>query len=160
MKEILIVYFSRSGYTQRVAQEVAHATGADSEAIRERKSRRGFMGYWRSAREALRAVAAHIEPDTSNPCDYSLVVLGTPVWAGHVSSPVRAYIARHKDDFARVALFCTEGGSGAPKVLQAMSALCGRTPVATAFFTDAEIDRGRHTDKLEAFARALSQQKD
>lgn len=155
MKDMLVVYFSRSGYTRRIAEHIARSTGADCEAILEPSSRQGLLGYWRSAREALRGAAARIQPATRNPRDYALVVLGTPVWAGNISSPVRAYIAQHGKDFARTALFCTQGGSGAPKVLQKMAALCATAPVATAFFDDAQIDRGQHVASLEAFVAEL-----
>ena len=159
MKDILIVYFSRSGYTRRMAEYIARASGADCEPIRERRSRRGWLGYWRSAREGLRSVAIDVEPGSLNPRDYALVVLGSPVWASRVSSPMRAYITRHRGEFARVALFCTQGGSGAPKVLREMEALCGQRPVASAFFNDAEIDRGQADGKLAAFVAALAQRK-
>jgi flavodoxin len=33
MKPALVVYFSRTGYTQRVAEHIAHAVGADCEPI-------------------------------------------------------------------------------------------------------------------------------
>jgi flavodoxin len=156
MKDILVVYFSRSGYTRRIAEQIARNAAADCEAIRERRSRHGLLGYWRSAHQALRATAVDIEPGVLDPRKYALVVLGTPVWAGNVSAPMRAYIAKHRDDFTRVALFCTQGGSGAPKVLQKMTALCDQVPAATAFFNDAEIDAGGHAGKLESFVAALA----
>ena len=156
MKDILVVYFSRSGYTQRIAEHLARATGADCEAIREARPRTGLLGYWRSAREALRATAIGLEPSRLQPRDYGLVVIGTPVWAGNVSSPVRAWIARHRTELPRVALFCTQGGSGGPKVLQRMAGLCDRTPVATACFDDAQIDGGQYLARADAFAGAFA----
>ena len=159
MKGTLVVYFSRTCYTRRMAEEIARAAGADCEAIREQSGRSGIFGYWRSAREALRGTAIEVEPGALNPRDYALVVLGTPVWAGNVSSPMRAYIAKHRRDFARVALFCTQGGSGAPKVLQRMAELCDQRPVATAFFNDSEIDRGLHSGKRDAFVAAVAARK-
>jgi flavodoxin len=159
MKDILVVYFSRSGYTQRMAEHIARVTAADCEAIRERSSRKGLRGYWRSAREALRGRAVDIEPDTLQPRDYALVIIGTPVWAGHVSSPVRAWITRHRDELRRVALFCTQGGSGGEKVLQQMAGLCERAPVATAIFSDAEIDGGQYLGKAHALAAVLAPRK-
>jgi flavodoxin len=159
MKDILVVYFSRSGYTRRIAEHIARASGADCEAIRETTSRTGWRGYWRSAREALRGIPIGLEPGQRQPRDYSLVVIGTPVWAGNVSSPVRAWIARHRNELPRIALFCTQGGSGGPKVLQRMAGLCDRTPVATAAFNDAEIDGGQYLARADAFAAALTQRK-
>lgn len=159
MKPVLVVYFSRTGYTQRVAERIARATGADCEPIKERSARTGLLGYWRSAREALRKSAVEIEPATASPRDYALVVLGTPVWAGNMSSPMRAYIAQHKPEFGRVALFCTQGGSGGEKVLRAMAESCGRSPVATACFNDSEIDRDLQSVKLRFFMAAFAEQK-
>jgi flavodoxin len=159
MKDILVVYFSRSGYTQRVAENIVCATGADREAIREPSSRRGLLGYWRSAHQALRGAAVDIEPASLQPRDYALVVLGTPVWAGNVSAPMRAYIAKYGKDFLRVAMFCTQGGAGAPKVLQKMTALCDQLPVATAFFNDADIDDGKCQGNIDAFCAALAARK-
>jgi flavodoxin len=159
MSDTLVVYFSRTGYTRRVAEHMARMMGADCEPIRERKARRGWLGYWRSAREAMRGRRIEIEPATLQPRNYSMVVLGTPVWAGNVSSPMRAYIAKHRAEFRSVALFCTQGGSGAPRVLEMMAALCGQSPRATTFFDDAEIDAVRHTGKIAAFTAALARRK-
>jgi len=159
MKDVLVIYFSRSGHTRRVAEYLARALGADCEPIRERRSRKGFLGYWRSAHEGLRSIAIDIEPGFHEPRDYRLIVIGSPVWASHVCSPVRAYIARHKRDLTSVALFCTQGGSGAPKVLRAMAALCGRTPLATAFFNDRDIDGSGLAARLDAFVGALTARK-
>ena len=161
LKDILVVCFSRSGYTRRIAQQMATALGADLEIIRERHSRQGLLGYWRSAHQALRETVIPLDPGTLHPKDYALVVVGTPVWAGNISSPIRAFLAQHRDDLLRVAFFCTQGGSGAPKVLDRMAALSDQSPVATTFFSDAEIDDGRHADRLKAFVaqlRKLSQE--
>jgi flavodoxin len=152
----LVVYFSKTGHSRRIANEMAAALGADVEEIRDTTARSGLRGYLRSAREAWRGIPAEIHARTHNPRDYDLVILGTPVWAGRMSSPVRAYLEAHKRDLAHLALFCTQGGSGAENVLRAMAELNGRTPIATAFFNDAEIAKGRYTDKLRAFATALA----
>jgi flavodoxin len=156
MSDTLVVHFSRTGYTRRIAEEIAQAAGGDVEGIREKRQRTGLAGYFRWGRVACKHTAVEIEPAIRDPRDYRLVILGTPVWAGRLSSPVRAYIAAHKQELPRIALFCTQGGSGAPKVLQAMADLCGQKPVATAFFSDAEIDRGRCAEKLRAFAAAVA----
>jgi flavodoxin len=155
MKDILVVHFSRTGYTGRVAEHLAQACHADHELIGEQAPRAGLLGYWRSAREALRGSIIDIAPSKCAPRDYRLVVIGTPVWAGNVSSPVRAYIARHRAELGNVALFCTQGGSGAAKVLRKMAGLCACQPVATAFFNDAEIDGGQFLAKADAFCDVL-----
>lgn len=131
MASILVIHYSRSGNTQKVAQAIARACGADLEQIRDVKPRHGLWGWIRSGREAMRAIPAEIRPLKRDPASYDLVVLGSPVWVGHVSSPMRAYLHQHMGKFARVALFVTEGGSGGPKALAEMTALAGQQPEAT-----------------------------
>lgn len=152
---MLVAYFSRTGYTQRLAEEMAKAAGADIDRIVERRSRSGLFGYFRSAREALRGASVEIVPATLPPGDHGLVVLGTPVWASHVCSPVRSYIAAHAQNIAQVAFFCTQGGSGAAKVFQEMEELCGRAPIATLAVADRELDRGTYAPALADFLAAL-----
>ena len=155
MSDVLVVYFSRTGYTRRVAERIAREIGADLEPIREPKPRTGIFGYWRSARESLRKVVAEILPPTKLARSYRLIVLGTPVWASHLSSPMRAYIAAQGRSFPRVAFFCTQGGSGAQKVLEEMRALCGRSPDATMIVNDRDVDSGAAGRKVEQFLREL-----
>jgi flavodoxin len=158
-KPALVVYFSRTGYTRLVANEIAMALGADTEELQEPQPRSGVLGYFRSAREALRGTLPELKRGYANPSDYELVVLGTPIWASHVSSPIRAYIAAHKNDLNQVAFFCTEGGSGARKVFREMADLCGRSPLATLELKDGEIDKRKYAGKLPQFIAALGMQK-
>jgi flavodoxin len=155
MPNALVVYFSRTGYTRKIAEEIAGRCGADVEAIEDVRSRAGFFGYLRSAREAYRKLPVEIRPMAKNPSDYDLVILGTPVWAGNVASPMRAYLAARGGELKQVAVFCTQGGSGAEKVLNDMAQLCGRKPVASVVLNDAEIRRRSHAVKLDGFLAAL-----
>jgi flavodoxin len=159
MKDKLVVYFSRSGRCRRLAEEIAVTAGADLDVVREMRVRSGLFGYLRSAHEAWRQKIVDISPATKNPSRYSLVVLGSPVWVSNLSSPMRAYVTAHKHELTRVALFCTQRGSGADKVLQAMAELCERTPVATAFFNDGEIAQKLHGEKLRKFIHELTSSK-
>ncbi len=156
MSKILIVYFSRSGYTREIADALAGALGADIECVREYKGRLGVFGYVRSLLEALQQRTVPIRPAARNPADYDLVIIGTPVWASNMCSPVRAYIRAQQRSLARVALFCTQGGSGAMKVLGRMAELCGHQPVATMIVNDAEITKHRYADKLDGFLKAIA----
>jgi flavodoxin len=157
MKHALVVFASRTGYTRQIAEEIARRIGADVEEIRESTRRSGWFGYWRCAREALRRTAVQINPPLLRPRDYRVVVLGTPVWAGNVSSPMRAYIALNREQLPQVAFYCTQGRSGANKVLQDMAAACASEPVATAAFDDREIDSGSYSRKMNEFVDAIAQ---
>lgn len=151
----LIVYFSRTGYTRKIAEEIARGTGAEVEAIRDVRSRSGIFGYLRSAREAYKKRVVEIRAPTNDPADYDLVILGTPVWASNVSSPMRAYLSHREGALKRAALFCTEGGRGAEKVLRDLSELCGQQPVASLILKDREIKTGTDAAKVAEFVEAI-----
>jgi flavodoxin len=148
MAKVLVVYYSRSGYTRRIASEIAARCGADLDEIRDTVKRAGFWGYWRSGREALRKELPAIATATKDPAAYDVVAIGTPVWAGSIASPVRSWLAAHAGALRRVAFFCTKGGSGEPKTFA--------EPLATLMLTDAEIDRARYAARLDHFVAGVA----
>lgn len=153
MHACLVVCYSRTGLTAKVGREIAAVCGADFELIRESRGRNGPLGFLRSLWDSLR----HRRPAISAPerpvGDYALVILGTPVWAGQMASPMRSYIEQHGRDFHRVALFCTMGGSGGAKALAEMAALCGKAPLAEVALTDIEITQGTYRARLAPLLR-------
>ncbi len=155
MSRVLVVYYSRTGRTENVAEHLADRSGAHIEAIRESRGRLGLLGYFRSAREALKRKYAPITPMLHDLGDYEIVLLGTPVWAGHVSSPMRACLEANKGAFRRVAFFCTQHGSGAEKVLREMAEICGRQPEASLIVNDPEIKQCSYRPKLDQFIHAI-----
>lgn len=156
MKSCLVVYYSRTGITQAVASRIAAECGCDIDPIRETRTRRGLPGYLRSGYEALAGKLPPIESPARNPADYQLVILGTPVWAGRVSAPMRSYLHANAARLPRVAAFCTMGGSGGDKVLDEIAALCGKAPVARLALSDREIGGERDREKIGRFARGAA----
>ena len=159
MARILVVDYSRSGNTHKVAQAIAGACHADLEQIRDVKPRHGLWGWTRSAREAMRAIPANIRPPTRDPSNYDLVVLGSPVWVGHVSSPMRAYLGQLSGSLASIALFVTEGGNGGANALAEMSRLAGLKPVATLELRAKDLGGDLHS-RVAAFAARIEESLD
>jgi hypothetical protein len=87
---------------------------------------------------------------------YSLVVIGSPVWAGRLSPPMRSYLQSLDGRIERTAAFWVSG-SGAPyrSIGAEIARLTKRSPVATASFSQREVDRGVENAKLDSLARAL-----
>ena len=157
MRRILVVYFSRDGHTRRVANEIAEACGADIDEITETSSRRGALGYLRSALEALLGLAPDIELALREPHPDDLVVIGTPIWFWNLSSPVRSYVLAQRAKMGRVAFFCTFGGSGSEKVLNDLQRLCRHAPVATLALTERQCASATHGKALDEFVHQLKQ---
>lgn len=151
---ILVVCYSRGGRTLRVAQHVAEKLGADLEVIEEPTSREGVLGYVRSALEAVAKGLPTIRT-RKQPKDYDVVVLGTPVWVGTMSSPIRSYVHLHRDELDKVAFFAVMGGQGAVETVDELGVACGVNPVATCTFTQHEVDAGRFVYRCDGFIRKL-----
>jgi flavodoxin len=156
MTRILVVCYSRRGTTLDVASRIAERCGADLELIKDKTPRDGWLGWWRSAAEAWLRGQPWIQPPQRAVGDYALVVVGTPVWAGHMAGPVRSYLLRQRGRLRRVAFFCTHGGNGGTRVLAEMEALCGRRPRATLALAARDVAAGRHEAELARFVRRVA----
>lgn len=156
MKRILVVCYSRTGHTRRVAEAIAQQCDADLDWIKDRVPRQGPVGYLRSASQAVLHRKPWIRPARHNPANYPLVIIGTPVWAGNIASPVRSYLSRYGDRCRRVAFFCTFGGAGADKVLADLQGLSQKRAVATLALPQQVIDLGRMEAPIEQFVRRFN----
>lgn len=152
----LVIYYSRTGTTRKVVEALSQVLDCDIEEIVEAKSRMGLFGYLRSVVEARRERPAAIAAAKRDPSSYDLVVVGTPVWAWSVSSPVRAYLITMKARLPDVAFFCTLGGAGSARAFAQMQGLTGKAPRAQCVVTAKEVSSGRYRERVSAFAKALA----
>lgn len=84
-----------------------------------------------------------------------MVILGSPVWAQKMASPVRSYILREKNNIKNLALFCTLGGAGGEAVLAGMETLSGRPRIASLQVTDADFKASAWRRMTDDFARQI-----
>jgi hypothetical protein len=151
---VLLVCYSRNGTTMRVARHLAESIGADLECIEEAGSRAGFGGYVRSAWEALGKGLPTIRA-MKDPSTYDLVVIGTPVWVGTMSSPVRSYLFKHAGHLRRCAFFSVMGGRGGEDTVREMQLACGAMDAPTCVLTQSEVENGLYEEKCAPFVRSL-----
>lgn len=152
---ILIAYYSRSGTTRTVAEALAKSIEADLEPIVDSGKRDGAFGFLRSIVEAVRKRPAAIAPAKKDPSAYDLVVVGTPVWAGAMSSPVRAYLMANRARLHQIGLFCTLGGRDGHEAIAQMEELAGHHPAAWCSVPADEVAKGQFDHRLAKFAVAL-----
>ncbi len=154
-RKCLVVFYSWSGNTRKVAEALAAELHCECEEIVETRARRGFLAYTRSIREAAQRHPALIAPTKHNPSAYDLVIVGTPVWAWSVSSPVRTYLAANAQSLPQVAFFCTLGGRGEKSTFAQMEAICDKLPIGTIGFFARDVLSGQFWTRLKAFAASL-----
>ena len=114
----LVVYYSRTGNTKFVAEKVASELKADIEELVDLKKRNGRFGFLKAGYDATRGNETKIGKTQKWPNDFDLIVIGTPVWNSRPASAIRTYLKRN--DFAgkKVAIFCTNEGTGKEKALE------------------------------------------
>jgi flavodoxin len=153
--KILIIYYSRTGTTRKVAEKLKQVLNADLEEIIDPAERRGALGYLKSGKEAMREMPAKINPIKSDLNSYDIIIIGTPIWAFNMSSPVRAFILENKTNLKKVAFFATQGGSGSDKAFAKMDRLVGGVSVSNLTLLTKEVVSNDYENKLKDFVRSL-----
>lgn len=153
---VLLVYYSRTGRTKDIALSLKTKLECDVLEIHDTTSRRGFLGYVRSALGAMFDKTTELNIVDHNPADYELVVIGTPVWAQKISVPVRTYLLQMGSKFNKVAFFCSMGGSGYKAMFKHMEDLCGKEPVATLAITEESVTKRTYEEEVSAFAKQIN----
>ena len=151
----LVVFYSRSGVTQTVGAAVAEALEGDVEELLDARKRTGLLGFLRSGNEARNKKLTELQPTRLEPSDYDLVIIGTPIWASDISSPVRTYLTHHQNAFKHVAFFYTRGGTSDINAFKEMQLLCGKAPRAALALTQKEVKNGAYREKVRQFVEQL-----
>jgi flavodoxin len=151
----LVAYYSRTDTTKKAAEAISKLLSSDVERIVDKKNRLGIFGYIAAGRDAKRKDLTEIEDPKKDPARYDLVVIGTPIWASTVSTPVRTYLTKNGGKIGKIAFFCTCGGNRG-NAFEVMESLCGKKPLATLELTKAEVTREEHLSKVRAFVDDVS----
>ncbi|GAB4115103.1 MAG: hypothetical protein Kow00103_09610 [Candidatus Caldatribacteriota bacterium] len=154
----LVVFYSRSGNTRKIAQEISAALKFDSEEILDTKSRKGILGFLSAGNDAMQRRLTLLKEIKYDPSLYELIVIGTPVWAGNLSAPIRTYLNIHKKNFPQVAFFYTGVSSDNGKVFKDMEEICGKKPLSLLEVTSREIKRNIYYEKMKKFIDHLSKE--
>lgn len=106
----------------------------------------------RSGKDAMKQKLTVLQDSINDPSAYDLLVIGTPLWAWHVATPVRTYM-HQQANFKNVAFFCTAGINGFDGDFKDMEELSGKSPLATLGVTEKEIRDGSYKPKVAEFAQ-------
>jgi len=138
----LILYYSRTGNTRRVAEILAGRLAATPAEITCR-AYGGGLGALRQAFGVLLGSSPRIELTAVAAEDWDLVVLGGPVWGARPAPPVRSYLQRYAAHHRRLALFVTCKGTSPTyppeRAMAEMTALAPSGVAATHIFSEAQI---------------------
>ena len=136
---ILIVYYSKTGNTEKVAQTLAREIGADLEKIIDQKKRNGFIGYFTGGRDAIKKRLTEIAPLSKKTLEYDLIVMGMPVWGWNLVPAIRTYLAQNNKQIKKYAFFVTSGDTDAQKLAGHFAEAAGQEAVALVGFNKKEL---------------------
>ena len=148
----LVVYYSRTNITKKLAERIASETNADIEEINPKVNYQGKIGYARGGKDAFTEKIIDLEALKYDPQDYDVVYLGTPVWAGKSSSPLFSYIKQNEGKFSNVKFFITAGGTGFDSTLKQLEDSTAK-PLSTLALTTKEVKKDEFEDRLADFLR-------
>jgi len=150
-KKTLVVYYSNSGNTRKAAEYIAKAMDAEADAVETTAFGRGFWNYLKRGWYSLRKVLVPIKPTAYDPSKFDLVIVGAPVWAGHVANPIRSYLAEYSASLPKVAFFVTLGGSGAAGALRDMREISGLNPLAELEISEKDRKTNKDVSKMNDY---------
>lgn len=118
MSRILVTYFSASGVTAKIAEQLSEAIGADLHEIRPEVLYTQADLDWRNANSRSsvemkdKSFRSAIANDKINISDYNTVFVGFPIWWYIAPTIINTFLEAHDFSGKTVVIFATSGGSG------------------------------------------------
>ncbi len=137
----LVVYYSRTNTTRKLAEKIAGEINADIEEIKPKVNYQGKIGYVRGGKDAMSEKIIDLEELKYNPEDYDVVYIGGPVWASKAANPLISYL--NQNTFRNVKLFLTAGKSGFESSFKQMEKYSTK-PLKTLALTTKEVKQDNY----------------
>ncbi|MBE6490805.1 MAG: flavodoxin [Methanobrevibacter sp.] len=146
----LVVYYSRSNITKKLAENIANKINADIEEVIPKVNYQGKIGYARGGKDAITEKIVELEALKYDPQDYDLVYIGAPVWASKAANPIISYLKQNEGKFSEVKFFMTAGSSGFESSFKQMEKY-SKKPLKTLALTTKEVKKDLGEDKINSF---------
>ncbi|MGX9755142.1 flavodoxin [Clostridioides difficile] len=123
---ILIAYFSYTGNTQEVAEQIQNIVGGK---LLEIKPEQDYSSdYDTCESQANKEVKEGYRPKLATECEdidyYNIVFIGTPNWFNTIAPPVVTFLSENDMSVKTIIPFCTNGGGGLGHVVSDIHAFC------------------------------------
>lgn len=118
----LVIYYSWTGNTEVVANEIYKLVGGDIKKIEEVKQRKTGAGFAGAAFSALLGLKSRLKLMNFTLNEYENVFLGAQVWAAHSTPAINTFLSRAILKNKKVYLFITKADEKVPqKVIDSIS---------------------------------------
>ena len=153
---ILIAYFSWSGNTRQVAQEIQQQTNGNLfeltlvDPYPEDYNETGERWRREQSENARPELASKVE----NMDDYGIVFLGYPIWSSTLPSPNRTFLEQYDFSGKTIIPFCTHGGSRFGSSVSVIEELAPGATIAEGYETSGR-SAGNCTDEVTHWLQEL-----
>lgn len=132
----LIVSYSYSGNTYRIAQQLQAMTGGDWCEIHPwQPYPAAFPALLEQVRHEVRVgCRPRLLPGSKNPKPYSVIFVGTPNWCGTIAPPLASWLAGNDLSGKIVLPFCSHCGGVAGNIQNAVAKICPKADVRAALY--------------------------
>ena len=129
--KVLVLYYSQTGVTRTVAEELQARLGADIESVQAVHPYDGdFMAtIERSRQEMESGICPELEPLQVNVRDYDVIFLGFPVWFGTYAVPIATLLNTNDFSGKKIVPFCTFGSGGLDSSERALAERLGDSEI-------------------------------
>ena len=130
MSKKLVAYFSASGVTKRVAEQLAQAAGADLFAIEPAVPYTKADLDWtnKRSRSSMEMNDPSSRPEIAGRLDnmgeYDTIFLGFPIWWYVAPTIINTFLESYDFSGKAIVPFATSGGSGLGKTVDVLKPLC------------------------------------
>lgn len=149
MSRMLVTYFSASGVTAKIAEQLSEAIGADLHEIRPEVLYTQADLDWRdkNSRSSIemndKSFRPEIADDKINIAEYDTVFIGFPIWWYVAPTIINTFLEAHDFSNKKVVIFATSGGSGFGKTAEELKV----SLPDSATLIEGEILNGKYTNK-------------
>jgi flavodoxin len=155
-KKILVAYFSHSGNTHEIADQIHKSVGGDIFEIQAVKPYP--HDYDACVQQAKQELDSGYKPALKRKIEniesYDVVFMGYPIWWGTIPAPVRTFLWEYDFQGKSIVPFCTHEGSGLGRSVADISKLCPKSTLL-----DGVAIRGRDVrsaqDKVSEWLRKI-----
>ncbi len=109
--KVLVVYYSLTGHTKDIAEQISAKTGADIFEIKTVETYSSPSVYMKSKKELTSKNYPELQGNLPNVADYDTIFVGGPVWWYTMAPALYSYLRVTDFGGARVVPFSTQGSN-------------------------------------------------
>lgn len=141
---ILIVFYTHSGNTRHVANQIEEQTGGKllEIGVVDDYPQEYSAVVQRAKKEIQKQFRPEICPISADPADYDVVFLGSPNWWSTIAPPVATFLEQNDFSNKKIIPFITHGGGGVNRTVEDIKKLCANARVLAPLVVCGDGDAG------------------